>query len=1168
MKRIRILPTLLLLCSFTAASADWRHNRIIAPQRVTIGPSDNYQSAPDPDNGTLFFTRHRHQIVQLYRQDLATGETQRLLDAADDAKDPAVSPDGAWLAYTGFAHDAQGDICLYPLRTSRPPRCLDRPASAEQTPFWLDSHRLGFLSRTPGDDNASLLLYTIHTGETQELMRGKIAAPTASPDGRYLAYTLRRGDAPNRLYLYDLHAHREYGPVPLALPGTSSYPRFSRDGRYLYFGRYLNDTSGDQQIDGNDHSVIFRARVDTLLHATAPVLPEQLTSVKEDCNFPVLAKDTLYVTCAYEGALSVYRLPPEGEVPADWNRTSVLEAHRNATGYEDRLLLLNTLRFRFGSGKGDAKTALMERQLADHLHIGEFSAARYYSRQIEKQYDRLGRPALRDFYFNLTLLLEARSEALRQPPGILTADYALGLEHRRAALHGSGPDREVFEAWIDHLLKRDKKALRRLEPLWHHPQKLTPMAFYLAVDLGRVLLSHDPDRLGSLLLGAAKTRTITQDSRLYYAYTYLRLLARIRPDLSQRSTAVAEAIGTLDERETKDLFQNELDVIALIRAQTPQQKKKRLNTITTRLKHYRSRYSLCRMMHIRAITLLGNAGAYRYMELLSRHWLTITDIDDMAFADVAELYAVITMQKAYGLLNDGDLRGAANTFYSAIRQTDDLEAHFAFITLGMHGDNAQRQQMEKAYRVLKHQHLLGANAAYVEALRLLLDDPSESIQTLEKAAALLEHFRPEGLSPAVRNLLLGYVYHRQMLKTRKGYHYDKALYQKANYQYMLALDLSYDNERTKAAVLQNLGQLHFAAANDALAADFFLQRATLPFRTREDEATLRWHLARALFYDNSPKAAAAQIDRALQLTPATEALRHTAMTQRSAFYHMYAHDYAGAEALYARVLASDELSTFNRAKATLAYGYTLFKQHKVNEAAAAFEKVIEQTADLSALPADARRAIPFEPQRLSLLAYGFLAQCSDTPQAKAGYLEKRIALLDAIAPRYQDFAYERKSVIAFKIKALLQSAAAYERSGRRERMREKAAEAVGLIGGYLEAGGAGSAQAVLRPLDSYLALALLYPDTFKAHPLPQLRERADAAVAALTLTPYTPPVMLYERYKLQMLYAAYETHVTGQQSEKALRQRLWKLHEEPERQILRQQRPDLDSKLERLQKRL
>lgn len=1166
MKHIRLLYLICIVSTLTLASSEWRSNRILTPQRVTIGPADNYQSALDPQTKKLFFTRHRNQVVQLYRQDLATGEARRLLKAGEDAKDPAVSPDGKWLAYTGFLHDAQGDICFYPLHTALPPYCLNRPASAEQTPFWLDDHRLGFLSQTIVEVNASLMLYTLDTNRTQRLLSGKITAPTASPDRHYLAYTSRLSDTPNRLFLYDLRTQRQYGPFAFALPGTSSYPRFSPDGRYLYFGRYLNDTNGDQQIDGSDHSVIFRADIEALLHATTPLLPEQLTSVREDCNFPVPAKDALYVTCAYEGALSVYRLPLEGEVPADWNQTTVREAHQSATSYEDRLLLLNTLRFRFGSG--DAKTALLERQLANHLHIGEFSAARYYSEQLRQQYDRLGLSALRAFYFNLTLLLKARSVALQQPSGILTAAYAAQLEGFRTALRHSYPDSEVFQAWIDHLLIHDSKALHRLEPLWNHPRQLTPMAYYLAVSLGRVLLSKEPERLQSLMLIAADSPVVTKASRLYYAHTYLQLLAHTQPDINQRSATIADLPARFNTPEIKALFENERDVIALIDARTPQQEQQRFHTITTRMKAYRGQYNLCRMMHIRAITLLGQAGAYRYMELLARHWLTVTDMDALTFADVAELYAVITMQKAYGLLNDGEPRSAANTFYSAIRQTNDLEAHFAFITLGMHGDDTQRQQMQKAYRVLERQHLLGTNAAYVKALRLLLDDPSESIQTLQKAAALLEHYRPEGLSPAVRNLLLGYLYHRQLLKTREGRHYDKALYRKANYQYMLTLDLAYDNERIKAAAFQNLGHLHFSISNYALAADFFEQRSMLPFRTKNDEATLRWHLARALFYSNAWQAAADQADLALYLTPEKETAQQTAMTERSAFYHMYAHDYAEAEARYAKLLDTDRLPAANRAKATLAYGYTLFKQRKWTLARAAFKAVVAQSHALSRLPADARRPVTFEPQRLTLLAYGFLAQCSETAAAKAAYLAKRISLLDIITPRLNDFAYDEKSVIAFKIKALLQSVVANEQEGQYEQMRKHSAEALGLIAHYLEAGGADNGQAVLRTLDNILTLALLHPDIYKTHPLPQLPQRVKTTIAALTMTPYTPPMMCYERYKLQMLFGAYKTYVTGHQTKKALQKQLLKLRREPDWEALKRQRPDLDEKLKTMKSSL
>ena len=75
--------------------------------------------------------------------------------------------------------------------------------------------------------------------------------------------------------------------LSFALPGISAFPAVSDDGKYLYFSHCLNDTNGDNVIDGSDNAVVFRVPLEVLIAAKsgASIFPEQLTSVETSCSF-------------------------------------------------------------------------------------------------------------------------------------------------------------------------------------------------------------------------------------------------------------------------------------------------------------------------------------------------------------------------------------------------------------------------------------------------------------------------------------------------------------------------------------------------------------------------------------------------------------------------------------------------------------------------------------------------------------------------------------------------------------------------------------------------------------------------------------------------------------------------------------------------------------------
>lgn len=1150
-----------------AQTTNWRENRLKSLEKVTVGPSDNYQSALLLEEKTLYFTRNKNQISQLYRQDLTTGETKRLFDANTDAKDPSISPDGKWLAMTNFRFDAQGDICLYSLVEKQEIKCLTDKKDVEHSPFWIDANQLGYIRRSMLSNSSELVIKNILDNTEKVLLSENITAPTASPDSRYLAYHLQGKSDANGIYIYDLKEHNQFGPLPLALPGISSNVSFSTDSKYLYFGHYLNDTSSDQNIDGEDHSVVFRVEIDKALKSKESILPEQLISVAQNCNFPTLTDKYLYVTCAYEGSLDIYRLSTQGVVPAQWSKEQIEEAHQNAVSYEDRLLLLNALHYRFTKNTPASLISFYERKLSNHLEIGELSATLYFVKKLEKLNKQKSLSIFEEFYHNLAILLELRSDAFQQPPGLLTATFKKHLKEKRKSLgmiHRSSGGM-VFSAWIDSLLENNLVAQEKLNSVWQYDEELIPLAYFLAIELNQYLLEDEPKLLLARFLDACQKGTIDLQSRLYYAFNYLKTLETVQKNIDARILTIDAAMQLQKEQKIKDLFLNEIDVLKLIKEKESAQKSQIFRTLTNRLKSFKDQ-DIRRLAHIRAIRLFGAASEYKFMELLSRHWLIVSNHKEIAFADVAQQYAIITMNKAYGVLNGENLNSAANIFYSAIRQTNDLEAHYSLLAIAYTSKNsALLERVENFYQVLQNDNLIGSNENFVKALKLILEDPSESLQTLSQAAALLESSKPAGLSPAVHALLLGYVYHRQLLHQKERYSYNIELYQKAHYQYMLALDQGYDNQRVQSAVLENLGHLHFSVGNYGMSGDFFAERIKMPFMNVLNEADLRWHFTRTLFYNNNLVEAAQQAEIALSLIRESDKTADTVpFLEQAAFYNMQAANYKKAIVLYEKLLEEKKLKDENLAKALLGYGYSLLKFEKFEKAKKIFQKLLRHTSALKSLPIDSQRLVSFEPKRLELLAYGFLLQCSKDSQEKVELLNARISILNSIKDRVEEFAYDEKGRLEFLIKALNQEAIAYEKNNSLDQMLNSISLAVELLPKYLEAGGGENSQAIFHTLTNYLSLALLYPEKFKNKDVVQLKSLVKKTINGLSQLKYRSPINIMQQYELEILYYTFKIHILEEKLKKDLEILMTTIQNDPNWTTLNKEHSDLARELKEM----
>src|SRR5690606_34000655 len=72
-----------------------------------------------PDGAAVIFSSDRTGVFNLYRMELATGATTRLTNVLTGAFQPDVSPDGTWIAWTGYSSYGF-DVAAAPLADLQP----------------------------------------------------------------------------------------------------------------------------------------------------------------------------------------------------------------------------------------------------------------------------------------------------------------------------------------------------------------------------------------------------------------------------------------------------------------------------------------------------------------------------------------------------------------------------------------------------------------------------------------------------------------------------------------------------------------------------------------------------------------------------------------------------------------------------------------------------------------------------------------------------------------------------------------------------------------------------------------------------------------------------------------------------------------------------------------
>lgn len=1034
-------------------------NQLVVLKQITVGPDDQYQGVLDPTEQWLVFTRKSDLAPHLCKQNLKTGEVTDVISPSADSQEPTFSPDGK-LAFTYFKFHASGDICYrkaQALNESDEIICLSVGAGDHSSPFWKSNDELGYLTRDPDQQSSRIIIQNIHNGYVSTITEGLVWSPSMKPGGRFLFYSEtshagQAADTKNRsLSMIDLGTS-ERQAIHFDLPGISGFPAVSSDEQFVYFSHYLNDTNHDNIIDANDNSVIFRIKIDELLKhngtnkSDVHLFPEQLTSVGTNCSLPHLFKDKLLATCNSNQSLNIFQIPLTGIVPSNWDETLLWNSHQTSRTYHDRILILNTMRFRYPDKYSNIKMhgafELLERLLSDHIMADDMAASKYYGHAL---LDDLRSGAVVDANYSnrkedlelILLLFEAREKKLQQSSTEISPQFKREIERlKKNALALSARTSvnpkisSLVLGFLESFLETPDTALTYLRKI-REDDKFRPLERYLYFELAAWVLprkttEHHPDTLKRLYFPMLLAPELNEETKIYYAALFLRDLG---------PTPLKARLETLHEliEKTKSitfiytLLKSEEICLRLIQA--PENSKDG----ATKLVVYQeldkiiiatsSDYFLRKAIYIRAINNFADASEFKFLNFIASNWIRYTKLHDTEYIYSKEIFTSATLERAYDSYGLGKAELASNYFHSSFNITDDLESHVGYMRSLL--DAGKRKDIDDLYLNLRKRNFIGDSYKLVQAVLLLMDVKSksptaapiyENMKPVDQALELLESMQENRDSP-VRYLLLGYCHLRKLLFTAKGYEVDMNQFEAAHKALMLAYDLARDDVRIAASALMNLALLHQRVQNHGMASKFFAKRKELGLSQADGLAEFEWLYARSLFYSDQPGKASEELNQVLQIINSKPGERGAsgasgiaaAFLERRAFYLESDGQFEKAAAVYSELLKTNAISgERNLAKVLLSDGYCLFKLGRDKPAREILSRALEQ-AKLS----------KNNEVRIKLLALGFLGQLGTTDQRLAA-LKERNELLPYARDLIDDWA-------SISIQIHLQMAKLYEK---------------------------------------------------------------------------------------------------------------------------------------------
>ncbi|MEY2988724.1 MAG: hypothetical protein RJB13_2245, partial [Pseudomonadota bacterium] len=759
-------------CATSISLAQADASQIRMPQferleKLTVGPDNHFQVAVTSNEDKIFFTRSTNLASRLYWRSLqgyqALGQVNAFEDAIYDSKDPSLSPDGSRIAFTSFKEQARGDVCVKSVQSSPESVALcARETVASEQPFWLSSSKIGYIRRPTGAPRAQLISFDLSSKEKVILFEDQILSADAHSSQGKIVYSSfaegRNTESSGRgvLKVFSL-SNQSTRVVGITLPGLSGFPKFDVAGEFVYFAQFSNDTNSDSVIDGNDNGIIFRIPAKQLSEVSTSVMPEQLTTAEQNCNFPAPGSAFLYVTCAFEGTLDVYRLPKTGLIPANWQESHLLDAYRTSRAIAERTLITNTLRYRFPSYQ---KAESIERLLSQHILTGEYQAAQYYLEQVEQLAPAAQREGFK-VLGNLLDVLQYRSvEKLDQ----VSPEFLQLLRSKKSYFERVSQSYKQFSqvalAFVELSFRQPQMAKKRFERI-QLTELRSSLEYLFYLNLAKALFDSEIINNKAWLeavVRVAESSAMSEESKAYLASQVLLNVSQLAKDAAPRVELIGNLLKMVKSESVLDVvLRSQLQLLQLAQASNEKDEDKLFGEFNKILAKTGKRYFLRRVVSIQGVLTLAEFNKTRVMSYVDSNWLSAASIYETEYVKARDQYVSVILDKSYSLWAEKQLKAASQVFYSAVRLTDDQEAHLGFVATLLAQN--ERKLLDERYASLKKAGLNAANLEFARAAILLADDAlrekKDDLSFLEKAESILTSLKDDGVRPSGKHSLLG-----------------------------------------------------------------------------------------------------------------------------------------------------------------------------------------------------------------------------------------------------------------------------------------------------------------------------------------------------------------------------------------------------------------------------
>jgi hypothetical protein len=972
----------------SAVARSGKNIRTFIPlQKITVGPFDNFQPTVSDDESAIFFTRSQNLSSQIFKIDFKTGLTESVTRSEVDAKSPAISPDGKQLAVTFFGNDAKGDVCL--AGKDAVMTCITGSGKGEHSPFWLDNDTLGYVESDDKGSVHKVYTYDLKKKTRSLVLEGQIFGPSMSPQSGMLAYKSTGAE----FTIFDVSKKSELRKIPIRLPGTSGLARFSADGEYLYFSQYMLDSNRDLVLDSRDAAAIFRVAVND-----KNAIPEQLTSLDQNCSYPTPTKSSLYLTCAFEGALDVYKAPLTGVTPGTWTEADLWQAHEAARSYSDKIMLLNQIRTKspsLTSGEFD------ERMFNNFVFMNAWMPAIFYGERLKDSSN--------DYPAQLILLETfTKWDALPSKENVAELDRLLSNADKKLQALNPSPIRQIVKAHLEFFRNQSKNALQILD----ETKPSSQIGLYWQTKLyERILSPKSPEKFEVKLSSRVTSDNSGEETRFYYL---ARLLGQLEKtgNRDQTLTQLEHALKAKNDvvsSKLLELVQNERQLYRVLATEDKTVVRTEMREVVERVKRLKDSYFPLRLLFARSVILLQTNNRPRELSQVMSLWLSYIKPTSKEYPYAIEALRFTSLEAAYKFYNGPEKTRdlAAGSFYSSIRTTDDLEAHYQYALLNQSKD--AWSDLLKAYDLMIKDGLVEADSlVFVKTIHDIISSGSKpSDDQLQRASADIDKMSNDLVGVGAKYLFLGYLYHEQYRRTITGIESDRSLAQKAHQSYLFAIDAAFDNSRIQAAALQNLGLLHFSLRNYSMAAEFLQKRQQLPFMGAGQQEAVGWFEAKSLYQSYRAAEAVTVIETILK-NPSNH---RTALMERQAFYAWNAGQFDKAARLYEAVIP--DLGKKANSGIYLSYGYSLMKAGKIASAEVQLKAAIEMAQGEAKVTVG---GLNRSPEKIEFTARGLLARLALENQQKISHLNERLRMFPGMINGAKGYYLDKATLKSQQVK--------------------------------------------------------------------------------------------------------------------------------------------------------